>query len=116
MQMPIEAILRDVEFSADKPLREGRLPFEHLFPRPLPGQLAGLAGPEFFRFADRFPVHSLVLVEAADAGFLRKITRGFKESGFLEVGLDVLFHEGNGTLTSGSEVLNAKFVEQAEGS
>ena len=114
LQMTIEAIFRDVQLSADKPFREGRLPFEDLFPRLLPGQLAGLARPEFFRLTDRFPVHSSVVVEAANTGFFGKITRGFEDAGFLEVGLDVLFHEGNGTLTSGSGVLNEKFIARRE--
>ncbi len=112
--MTIEAIFRDVQFSADKPFREGRLPFEDLFPRLLPDQFAGLARPEFFRLTDRFPVHSSVLLEAADTGFLGKITRGLEDAVFLEVGLDVLFHEGNGTLTSGSGVLNEKFIARRE--
>jgi hypothetical protein len=31
-QMPIQAVFRNVEFAADEPLRERRLPFEDLFP------------------------------------------------------------------------------------
>ena len=48
-QMPIQAIFRNVEFASDKPLREGRFPFEHLFPSCPPNQLARFSRPEFCR-------------------------------------------------------------------
>jgi hypothetical protein len=50
------------------------------------------------------------MIKAANAGFFGKMRRRFEDAGFLKVGLDVLFHEGNGTLTSGSGVLNEKFI------
>ena len=48
VEMPVEAILGDVQFPADEPFRERRLPFEHLFPRLLPDQLVGLRAPRIF--------------------------------------------------------------------
>ena len=110
LQMPIEAILRDVQFAADEPFRERRLPFQHLLPWLLPVEFARFACPEFLRLPDRFPMHPAILLEATDAGVLGEVARGFENAGFLEVGLDIFFHERNGTLTSRFGALNAKFA------
>ena len=57
--VPVDAVDRDVQLSADEPLRVRRLPVEHLVPRPRPFELAGELCPEAFRIAfglgvDRF--------------------------------------------------------------
>jgi hypothetical protein len=54
-QMPIETILRDVEFPADEPLRERRLPLENFFPWRAPDQLTRFARPEFLPAAGSIP-------------------------------------------------------------
>src|SRR5439155_13628391 len=66
-QMPIQTVLRDVEFPADEPLRKWRLPLENLFPRRAPDQLARFARPEFCRLPDRFPVHPPILTKTFDS-------------------------------------------------
>ena len=52
-EMPIEAILRKIDFSADEPFRKRRFPFQNFPPRLLPGELIRLARPEFVRLLDR---------------------------------------------------------------
>ena len=57
--VPVDAVDRDVQLSADEPFRVRRLPVEDLVPRPRPFELAGELGPEAFRIAfglgvDRF--------------------------------------------------------------
>src|SRR5882724_3724686 len=66
-QMPIQTILRDIEFPAHEPLRERRLPLENFFPRRAPDQLARFARPEFCRLPDRFPVHPPILTKTLDS-------------------------------------------------
>ncbi len=73
-------------------------------------ELARFARPEFFRMPDRFPMHPAILLEATDAGVFGEVARGFENAGFLEVGLDIFFHERYGTLTSRFGGLNAKFA------
>ncbi len=55
-------------------------------------------------------MHPAVLLEAADARVLGEVARGLENAGFLEVGLDIFFHERNRTLTSRFGALNAKFA------
>ncbi len=55
-------------------------------------------------------MHPAILLEATDAGVLGEVARGFENAGFLEVGLDIFFHERYGTLTSRFGALNAKFA------
>ena len=64
--MPIQTIFRNVEFAADEPFRERRLPFEHFLPRRAPDQLLRFARPEFGRLPDRFAIHSPILSQAFD--------------------------------------------------
>ena len=52
LEMPVEAVVGDVELAADEPLRERRLPVEHLLPGLEPGDvLARHLGPESLRVA-----------------------------------------------------------------
>src|SRR5262249_41513612 len=66
-QMPIQTVLRDVEFPADEPLREWSLPLENFFPRSAPAQLALFARPQFCRLPDRFLVHPPILTKTFDS-------------------------------------------------
>src|SRR6266478_4070458 len=50
MQMAVQTILRDIQFAANKPLSERRLPFENGFPFLLPDeQFGSLLRPELYR-------------------------------------------------------------------
>ena len=40
-------------------------------------------------------MHPAILLEAADAGAFGEGARRFKDAGFLEMGLDVFFHESS---------------------
>src|SRR6478672_9496773 len=90
--MSIEAVLGQIEFSADEPLRERRLPIDHALPALPPNQLARLARPEFFRAIDRFAVHPSILVEALDPRPLREILRRLEDPLLDQVRLDVFCH------------------------
>src|SRR5690349_993610 len=100
IEMPIETIFRDVDLAADKPFRERRLPFQDFFPWLLPVEIARFTGPEFFRMSQRFAMHPPVLLEATDPGLLRKITGRFEDAIFLQVRLDVFFHDRSRTLAA----------------
>ena len=72
-EMPIEAILRNVHFSAHKPLSKWFLPLEDALPRFPPNkQFRRLLAPELFRALDRFTVQFLVLIKTRDVGFRGK--------------------------------------------
>ena len=56
-QMPVETVLRNIQFAADEPLRERLFPFENRLPLFLPDQkLRGLLRPEFLRVFYRFAI------------------------------------------------------------
>jgi hypothetical protein len=50
-QMPVDAILCDIETAIDKPfyIRFSEVPFQHLIPFPAPDKLCGYVIPELFR-------------------------------------------------------------------
>jgi hypothetical protein len=56
-------------------------------------QFTRFAGPEFFWATKRFSMHPTILIEAADPGVPGEVARGFENAGFLQVGLDIFFHE-----------------------
>src|SRR5205814_9828110 len=64
--MPVQTIFRNVQFAADEPFREGRLPFDYFLPWRAPGQFLRLARPELGRLSDRFSIHSPILRQALD--------------------------------------------------
>src|SRR5437588_4451607 len=72
-QMPIQAILRHVEFPADEPLRKWRFPLENFLPRHGPDPLSLFAHQEFCRLPDRFPVHPPILTETFDSRVFREV-------------------------------------------
>jgi hypothetical protein len=79
-EMPIEAVLRDVQFSAHKPLSKWFLPLKDALPFLLPNkQFRRLLTPERFRVLNRFMVHFLVLLKTRDVGFLRKGLSGIED-------------------------------------
>src|SRR5437762_3694560 len=91
--MSIKTIFRNIDFTADKPLREGRFPLEDFSPSHAPDQLARLARPKFSWMLDRFPVHPPVLHETLDPCLVREILRRFKNPLLNQVRLDVVVHE-----------------------
>src|SRR5215467_13712776 len=72
-QMSVQAIFREIEFAADKPLCKRRFPFENFFPRRAPEKFACFARPKLGGLPDRFPIHPPVLTEAFNTSLLREI-------------------------------------------
>ena len=68
----VEAAFGDVEFTANEPFGIGGIPFEGFFPRLLPGEFFGFAGPEFFRVFDGGIPQAFVFGHAGYAGFFGK--------------------------------------------
>jgi hypothetical protein len=65
----VEAVVTDIELSADKPLGERLLPLQHFFPRLEPDQLVlRLFRPELLRRTDGFIVKLAILGERFDVG------------------------------------------------
>ena len=91
-EMTIEAILRNVQFSADEPFRERRLPFENFLPRRVPDQLLRFARPEFVRLLDRFAIHPPILLEAFDPRPLGEIRCRLENAFFDQMRFDVVVH------------------------
>ena len=79
-QMSIQAVLGKIEFSANKPFRKRRFPFQDFSPSLLPGKFLRLARPEFVRLPDRLAIHPPVLGEIPDARVLREFLRRFKDA------------------------------------
>ena len=93
-QVPVEAVLREVELPAHEPLREGRLPVEDLVPGLVPGEGLRLLGPEPRGVVDAASIEGLVLGQALDVRVPSEGRRRGKDPALLEDGLD-LGHEGS---------------------
>src|SRR5512143_2665812 len=65
-EMAVQAIFRNIEFPADEPFRERRLPFKDLLPRRAPDQFLRFARPELGRLPDRFSIQASILSQALD--------------------------------------------------
>ena len=86
LDVPIEAVVGDVELAADEPLRVGQLPLLRLLPGLHPPQLFGLLLPE----AQRIGLGLLVDRRALDAGRPGELLRRWELPSFLQEGLDGL--------------------------
>src|SRR5262249_39778633 len=69
LDVPVEAVVRDIELSADEPFRVGKLPLLRLLPRLHPSELFGLLFPE----PDRVGLGVLVDRRALDARRLGEV-------------------------------------------
>ena len=59
-KMPVEAVLGDIQFASDEPLRKRLLPFQNGFPLLLPHEkFGGLFRKEFLRILDRSSIKVL---------------------------------------------------------
>src|SRR5215831_3919365 len=65
-KVPVQTIFGNVQFAADEPFRERRIPFEHFSPRRAPDQLLRFACPEFRRLPNRLSIHSAILSQTFD--------------------------------------------------
>ena len=91
-QMSIKTVFGEIEFTADKPFRERRLPLEHAPPPFAPKKLARFPRPEFVRPLDRFAIHPPVLFETFDPRFFCKLLRWFEDALLFQERLDVGVH------------------------
>src|SRR5262245_25661722 len=83
LEVTVQAILRNIESSADEPFREWGFPFDDLLPRPAPDQFLGFTRPEPSRLPDRFSIHSAVLSQALDPSLTTE-TRCWLENAFFD--------------------------------
>ena len=68
--MPIEAVVGNIDFPADKPLRMWRLPLQNVVPPLEPMQFAlSKPRPESFRIGGRFGAQRFQLGHRLDVGF-----------------------------------------------
>src|SRR5579863_2692816 len=85
----VETVVREIDFSADKPFGPGTIPFEHLVPFPEPVEFAGDARPEGVGVLDRFLVEPLVLGESLNVGVPAEFGGGLELALLLQNGIDV---------------------------
>ena len=91
--MTIQAVFREIQLTANKPFCEGCFPIDHFLPRPVPGELPGLACPKSVGAANRFAIHFSVLREGFDPRVFGEPLRRFEDAHDLkavhaETGLD----------------------------
>src|SRR5215813_9165440 len=65
-EMPIQAVVRNIDLIADKPLGKRLVPFEDLIPFFEPVKFAGNLGPESIRIFDRTSIDTIVIFAAFD--------------------------------------------------
>src|SRR5947207_11626504 len=91
--MPVQTIFRNVQFAADEPFREGRLPFDYFLPWRAPGQFLRFARPELGRLSDRFSIHSPILSQALDPRLAAEIRCWLENAFFDQMRFNVVVHE-----------------------
>ncbi len=85
--VPIDAVVAEIELASDKPLRPRQIPVQHLLPGREPVQFAGDLAPEGVRIGNGALVHLLVFGEALDVRALRKLLRRGKNAVFAQGGI-----------------------------
>src|SRR5437763_14649696 len=90
--MPVQTIFRNVQFAADEPFREGRLPFDYFLPWRAPGQFLRFARPELGRLSDRFSIHSPILSQALDPRLAAESRWWLENAFFHQVRFNVVVH------------------------
>lgn len=81
--MSIEAVVRNIDLAADKPLGVRRLPIEDRVPLLEPMKLLRHARPKRFRVGARLRAQALQFFNRLDVRLLRKCERRRKEPTFL---------------------------------
>src|SRR5258708_28156903 len=87
--VPVEAVVGQIDLPPDEPLRPWRLPFQNVVPPLEPVQIFSGASPEFFRILDRFFIESLVLRYALKISLPYKFQRRIELSLLVKSGIDV---------------------------
>src|SRR6266576_5261359 len=91
--MAVQTIFRDVQFPANEPSCERRLPFENFLPRRAPDQLLRFACPELGRLPDRFSIHSPILSQALDPRLAAESRCWLENAFFDQMRFNVVVHE-----------------------
>ena len=90
VEMAVDAVVAEVELSADEPFGPGKVPFKHLVPRLEPVKFFGRFGPEGFRVFDGFFVQGLVLLKGLDVGLAGELFGRGKDAVFAKSGVEIL--------------------------
>ena len=77
-EMPVQAVLGDIELAANEPFGKRRPPIENLCPLLPPQQIGGLFCPKLFGRLDRLRVDFLIFGEGADGAPLGNTFEGLK--------------------------------------
>src|SRR5580704_1320544 len=88
LNVAVEAVVGEIDLSADEPFRPWRIPLEDFVPLLEPVQFAGYAAPELFGIVHRFFVKVLVFFEALDVSVLAEFGRGLEAALLLKNGID----------------------------
>ena len=96
LHVAIEAVVGEINLTADEPLGPGHVPLQNLVPLLEPVEFFGGTGPEFFRLLDRLFVESFILGQALDLRLLRKLCGGRKAALLVENRIDVHLRYGFG--------------------
>ena len=92
-QMPVEAVVRQIEFATDKPFRVRHRSVEHLVPLLEPVEIRGHVPPEAGGVVFGSRPHLLILLFAADVGLRREVARRREFTGFVENTFNGFGHE-----------------------
>jgi hypothetical protein len=84
----VKAVVGDVQFAADEPLRERLVPFEHRVPLPEPVKIFSLPRPEGFGIRGGFGVEFFLIFETLYLRLFGEVFRWVEHSRFLKNRLD----------------------------
>src|SRR5271155_1241124 len=88
LNMAIEAVIGEINLSADKPFGPRAIPFENFVPFLEPVQFAGDAAPELVGIVDRFLINPLVFGQAFDMGMLAEFRGRWEAPLLVKNGID----------------------------
>ena len=96
-QVPVEAVVADIELAADEPLRVGLLPFQRPGPALEPDELGfGLPAPELLGRLDGLAIQFAILGERLDLRLPGEAFRGRKHTLFVQDGIKASRYVGCG--------------------
>ncbi len=88
--MAVDAVVAEVDFAADEPLRPGQIPLQNLVPGLEPMELFRGTGPEGFRVFNGLLVEGFVFLEALDVRLGAELFRRREDAVFAQRGVEVL--------------------------
>src|SRR5689334_6049650 len=91
-KMTVQAVFREIQLSANKPLCKGRFPIEHFLPRLMPNEFPGFTCPKSVGAANRFAIHFSVVREGFNPSVFGELTGRLEDTLLDQVRFDVLVH------------------------